>query len=103
LKSYLKNLVEINDNKESKIFDIFIQILIIFSIVAFSIETIPNLEKDTVLYLRNFEIFSITIFTLEYIIRVYTVNKKLSYIFSFYVSSFTTLWLPSLKSIKAIA
>ena len=84
MKSYLKNLIEANDNKESKIFNIFIQILIIFSIVAFSIETIPNLEKDTVLYLRNFEIFSIIIFTLEYIIRVYTVNKKLSYIFSFY-------------------
>jgi len=32
MKNYLKNLVEINDNIESKIFDISIQILIILSI-----------------------------------------------------------------------
>ncbi len=84
MKSYLKNLVEINDNIESKIFDISIQILIIFSITAFSIETIPDLEQSTISLLNKFEIFSITIFTIEYFIRIYTADKRLSYIFSFY-------------------
>ena len=32
----------------------------------------------------SFEIFTIIIFTFEYLIRIYTSNKKLSYIFSFY-------------------
>lgn len=84
MKSYLKNLVELNDNIESKIFDIAIQILIILSIIAFSIETIPDLEITTIDYLHKFEIFSIVIFTTEYLTRIYTADKKLSYIFSFY-------------------
>jgi len=84
MKNYLRNLVEINDNLESKIFDISIQILIILSIITFSIETIPNLEPSTISLLNNFETFSIAIFTIEYLIRIYTANKKLSYIFSFF-------------------
>ena len=84
MKQYLKNLVDINDNVPSRIFDIFIQLLIVLSIITFSMETIPNLESNTKKYLHVFEVFSVCIFTIEYIIRVWTANKKLSYIFSFY-------------------
>lgn len=84
MKLYFKNLVELNDTLQSKIFNSTIQILIILSIIAFSIETIPDLNIATINVLNNFEIFSIAIFTIEYLIRVYTSDKKLSYIFSFY-------------------
>ena len=84
MKNYLKNLVDINDNRESKLFDVSIQILIILSIIAFSIETIPNLEPNIIFFLDKFEVFSISVFTIEYLIRIYTADKKLSYIFSFF-------------------
>jgi len=83
-KVYLKNLVEVNDNIESKIFDIFIITLIVLSIIAFSIETMPDLEKDTRISLHYFELFSVSIFTIEYLIRIYVSEKKIVYIFSFY-------------------
>lgn len=108
MKNYLKNLVEVNDNLESKIFDIFIQILIILSIIAFSIETMPNLESTTVSFLKQFEIFSISIFTIEYLIRIYTAEKKLSYIFSFFgiidllsILPFYLTFFIDLRSLKA--
>ncbi len=84
MKFYLKNLVEVNDNIGSKIFDISIQVLIILSIITFSIETIPDLSEKTIDILNIFEKFTVIIFTFEYIVRIYTADKKLKYIFSFY-------------------
>ncbi|WP_417867032.1 hypothetical protein [Xanthomarina gelatinilytica] len=43
MKQRIKNIVEINDNKASKVFAIFIQVLILISIVTFTMETIPDL------------------------------------------------------------
>jgi len=108
LKIYLKNLVEINDNISSKIFDITIQIVIILSILAFSIETIPDLQQSTKDDLNIFEIFSVAIFTIEYIIRIYTAEKRWSYIFSFYglidllsILPFYLAFFIDLRSLKA--
>ena len=47
MKQYLKNIVEINDNRKSRIFAYFIQILIFVSILSFSFETVPDLEPST--------------------------------------------------------
>ncbi len=108
IKSYLKNLVDINDNRDSKIFDICIQILIILSIIAFSIETIPDLEPNIIIFLNQFEIFSIVIFSIEYLIRIYTADKKLTYVFSFYgiidllaILPFYLAFFVDLRSVKA--
>ena len=40
----LKNIVEKHDTTAGKLFDTFIQILILLSIIAFSIETLPDLS-----------------------------------------------------------
>ena len=108
LKNYLRNLVEINDNPSSKIFDITIQLVIILSILSFSIETIPDLEQSTRDALNMFEVFSVAIFTIEYIIRIYTAQKRWSYIFSFYgiidllsILPFYLSFFLDLRSLKA--
>ena len=80
----LKIIVLDNDTKGGKVFDFFIQFLIILSLVAFSIETIPNLEIDTLRILNTIEIITVTIFTIEYLLRAFLTKKTLSYIFSFY-------------------
>jgi len=108
MKTYLKNIIEVNNNIESKIFDISIQILIILSIITFSIETIPNLSQNIIYILNIFEKFTVIIFTFEYIIRIYTADKKLKYVFSFYgiidllaILPFYLTYFIDLRTIKA--
>ena len=80
----LKTTVEDSDTLSGKLFDIFIQLLIILSLVAFSIETLPNLSSETREVLRIFEIVSIAIFTMEYLLRLGVSDSKLKFVFSFY-------------------
>ncbi len=58
--------------------------LIIISVIGFSIETLPGLSDTTRKILHSIEIFTITIFSIEYLYRIYRAKKKLKFIFSFY-------------------
>ncbi len=80
----LKSIIESQDTKSGLIFDLFIQILIILSLISFSIETLPSLSKKSIEWLNLFESISIGIFSIEYLLRVYVSDRKLTYIFSFY-------------------
>lgn len=84
MREKIKSIVEINHNTGSRIFSVFIQALILISVIAFSIETIPNLSDRNQFLLRLIEIFCVVIFTVEYILRVYVSDKKLNFIFSFF-------------------
>ena len=84
IKTTLKNIVESQDSRAGYVFDLFIQILIVLSLIAFAIDTIPDLSQGFKSFLRAFEIISVAIFSVEYILRVYVADKKLGYIFSFY-------------------
>ncbi|QDO92683.1 ion transporter [Formosa sediminum] len=84
MKEKLRLLVEDNTTKNGKLFDYIIQALILLSLVAFSVETLPDITNETKFYLDVFETFCVIIFSLEYIIRVYVAEKPLKYIFSFY-------------------
>lgn len=84
MKQYLKNIVEINDNRKSRIFAYFIQSLIFISILSFSFETIPDLKPETRKILRFIEVFCVVVFTVEYILRIYVADKKHKFIFSFF-------------------
>lgn len=80
----LKSVIEDTDTRAGRIFDICIQTLIFASLVAFSIGTILDLSEKTLKGLRVFEIVTVLIFSVEYILRIIVSNKKLKYIFSFY-------------------
>tara|TARA_B100000780_G_C21112365_1_gene449643 strand:- start:1675 stop:2397 length:723 start_codon:yes stop_codon:yes gene_type:complete len=84
LKIFLRSIVEDTSTKSGKIFDYLIQFLILLSLIAFSIETLPNNSPKLIELLYNFEVFCISIFTVEYLLRIFVSNKPLSYIFSFY-------------------
>ena len=64
--------------------DYLIQLLIILSLGAFAIETLPNLGVEWQERLRYFEIFTIVIFTIEYGLRLTLSRPKFSYAFSFF-------------------
>ena len=80
----LRQIVETDDTAAGRAFDIVIQALIIISLISFSIETLPNLSPASKLILQQIEIFTVAVFTIEYVLRLIVAKRKLSYIFSFY-------------------
>lgn len=84
MKDTIKNIVEYNDNKLSKSFALFIQFLIVLSVITFSVETLPNLKPQTKAILNSIEVFCVVVFTLEYLARIYVSDRKLKFIFSFF-------------------
>ncbi|WP_052481429.1 ion transporter [Gilvimarinus agarilyticus] len=61
-----------------------ISALILYSVLCFSLSTLPNLGKSLTTFLQYSEIFIVVLFTLEYTVRIYVSQHKLKFIFSFY-------------------
>ena len=56
----------------SRIFDICILTLILLNVIAVVIGSVKSLEARWGLFLNDFEIFSVAVFTLEYLIRLWS-------------------------------
>ena len=84
MRKKLRSIVEDNTTKAGKVFDIVIQVLIISSLTAFTIETFPDNSARTTELLRDFEIFCVIIFSIEYVLRIFVAKNPFKYIFSFY-------------------
>ena len=65
-------------------FEIFVQILIVISIIAFSVETLPDLSDNLRLSLEWIERISISVFVVEYLLRLWFAEKRLQFVFSFF-------------------
>jgi voltage-gated potassium channel len=81
-----KNNVKIQ-NKEPffpKPFEIGVQVLVVFSIVILSLETLPNLSTRETALLNMANMTVMLLFTVEYGVRFYLAPKKRSFVFSFY-------------------
>lgn len=83
-KAKLRSVIEDNTTKKGMYFDYVIQILIFISLVAFALETLPDNSIKFISILNSIEIFTVIIFTIEYILRIYCAEKPFKYIFSFY-------------------
>ena len=84
MKKQLRNLIEDNTSPSGKIFDYFIQILIFLSLFAVSLETLPDKGFILTKILEFFEIFCLSVFSIEYLLRIYVAKNRFKYIFSFY-------------------
>lgn len=58
-------------------------VLIVFSIITFSLETLPGLDSNAMQLLAYCEYFIVSVFTIEYIYRLVTSPNKIKFIFSF--------------------
>ncbi|MEM6852964.1 MAG: ion transporter [Planctomycetota bacterium] len=67
-----------------KVFDVFIQMLIVISIIKFSIDTLPNLSTSTKEVLSIAEIVVVIVFTVEYLLRLWVSRPTWKYAFSFF-------------------
>jgi len=80
----LKRIIESNDTTAGKVFNFSIQILIVISLLGFSLETLPGLSSGQLMVLNTLETITVLIFTAEYILRLAVADNKLKFIFSFY-------------------
>lgn len=66
------------------VWDYIIQALIVLSLVAFAVETVPGLSQASRDVLFVFEIVTVGVFTLEYVLRVALCRPAGRYAFSFF-------------------
>lgn len=80
----LREVVEGTDTPLGRFFDRFIQTLIVLSLLSFCVETLPDLPATAQSALQLFEVATVGLFTLEYLLRILVAPKKLRFIFSFF-------------------
>jgi len=60
----------------------FVRVLIVLSLIAFPLETLPNLAPWFRQSLRAFEVLSVGVFSVEYLLRLYASNPPRRYLLS---------------------
>ena len=84
-------------DRTSRIWDLSLFFLVVLNLVAVALESVPTLQMSYGKWLYNFELFSVVVFSVEYIARVWSASAKrgveftdsplrsrFRYIFSFY-------------------
>ena len=61
-----------------------IQAIIVLSLLAFALETLPRLTSEQRQQLRLFEIASVVVFTVEYLVRAVLARRARAYLLSFF-------------------
>ena len=81
LKQRVSTFLELAEPQDlaSKCFDIFLLGLIFFNLVAVALETVDSLFESYFIWFRGFEIFSVAVFTVEYLLRVWSCTVKEAY------------------------
>ena len=71
------------DTKEGKRFDIWLIIFILLSVFGVMLSSVSSIDEQYGYILHNLEWFFTFLFTIEYMLRIYSVQKPWKYIFSF--------------------
>jgi voltage-gated potassium channel len=69
-----------NGDKASRAFDIFLTVLICVNIVAVIFETVKSIETHFAFWFRAIDLFSVLVFTIEYILRVWSCTVVPKYV-----------------------
>ncbi len=80
----IERLLLSDDTVSGRVVQLGIQVLIVVSIVSFTLESLPSLDATWRTYLRWIETFAIVVFTLEYLLRLWTAEDRLRFVTSFY-------------------
>ena len=84
VKPRLVEIVERDDTRAGRTFDLVVLALIVTSLVALSVETLPGLPDAATRTLHGVEAIITLLFTLEYGLRLAAAERKWRYVFSFY-------------------
>jgi voltage-gated potassium channel len=80
MKERLKIIVEREDTRAGRVFNLFIMGLILLSVLSISFETLPGLDPAILRAIVIFEVVVVIIFTIEYIFSFYGIIDVLAII-----------------------
>ncbi len=84
-KELLHQIIFEADTPTGKLFDVLLLVFIMLSVVTVLIDSVPNIHNQMPQLFFYLEWFFTLIFTVEYLLRIYTVSKPFkNYIFTFY-------------------
>lgn len=74
LRRRIYEIIEVGRGESwtSRVFDFTLVVLISLNVLAFCLETVPSVEAEWGEWLRRFEIVSVIVFTIEYVLRLWT-------------------------------
>lgn len=82
LKSRVYNIISSESNDAgllNRIFSLFLMLLIIFNVIAIILESVGPINSANESFFYNFELFSIVIFSIEYILRLWVCTEDPRY------------------------
>ena len=82
-KNRIHEIIFEADTKEGKLFDIALLVAIILSVIGVILSSVDSISLKYGFLIRWFEWFFTILFTIEYFLRIYSINKPFKYIFSF--------------------
>jgi voltage-gated potassium channel len=83
-KQRMARMVNHPETSAGRRFALLSQAVILISLVSFSFETLPNLSPTWSAALRVVEVVTVTIFSLEYLIRLWVAPSRIRFATSFY-------------------
>lgn len=113
LKPWQEKIQEIitgTETRMGKLFDIWLLIMILTSIVIIMLESVPSIQK---VYAHEFIVIEFTItglFTVEYLLRIISAKQPLKYMFSFFglidlisiLPTYLTLFISGTKPLTVV-
>ena len=84
LKEKIKIIIFGTDTKAGKLFDVVLIISIVLSIITVMLDSVVEYNQQYGHILRIAEWTFTIMFTVEYLLRIYSIRRPLSYIFSFF-------------------
>ncbi len=72
------------DTPAGKTFDIWLLVAIAFSVIVVILDSVPEIHEEHKSLLLGIEWFFTALFTMEYVLRLYCVNYRMSYALSFF-------------------
>lgn len=99
LRSKIYTVIFKSDTPRGRKFDLILLWLIVLSIISVFLESVARFRNDYLIYIHTAEWIFTILFTLEYILRVYSYKKPASYIFSFYGIIDLLAFLPTYLSL----
>lgn len=86
MRKKIFDVLEVSKDKYdlSWYFDVFLAGLILLNVLAFILQTVPSLDSQFHIIFRNFELFSVFFFSLEYLLRLWTIVENENFSHSFY-------------------
>lgn len=82
-KDRLHEIIFEADTKKGKLFDVILLIAILISVFGVILSSVTSIEREYGHLLRFTEWVFTILFTIEYILRIYSIKKPFKYIFSF--------------------